>query len=133
VYSLKIGDRIKQRRLELGYSVDELAKLIGKNRATVYRYENNEIENYPTSILEPLANVLETTPAHLMGWVDRDNNNLSDAKHVAEPSGVYGISDQRIYDLAAHGVGHNENLTDEEREDVKLAIQIALAKHKKDR
>lgn len=125
---MKIGDRIKQRRLELGYSVDELAKLIGKNRATVYRYENNEIENYPTSILEPLANVLETTPAHLMGWIERDDNNALMTK-----SSNFGISDQEIYDLAAHGVGHNENLTDEEREDVKLAIQIALAKHKKDR
>lgn len=30
------GDRIKQRRLELGLSVDEIATKLGKNRATVY-------------------------------------------------------------------------------------------------
>lgn len=38
------GDRIKQRRLELGLSVDEVATKLGKNRATVYRYESNDVE-----------------------------------------------------------------------------------------
>ncbi|MDW7668045.1 MAG: XRE family transcriptional regulator [Bacillota bacterium] len=65
---MKIGDRIKQRRKELGYSVEEVAEKLGKNRATIYRYENNEIENFPVTVLEPLAKVLKTTPAYLMGW-----------------------------------------------------------------
>lgn len=65
---MTIGERIKQRRIQLGYSVDELAQKIGKNRATVYRYESNDIENFPTTVLEPLAKALETTPAYLMGW-----------------------------------------------------------------
>lgn len=67
---MTIGDRIKQRRLELGLSVDELSKKLRKNRATIYRYENNEIENLPLSTLEPLAKALEVTPAYLMGWED---------------------------------------------------------------
>ena len=65
---MKTGDRIKQRRLELGLSVDELAQLLHKNRATVYRYESSEIENFPVSVLEPLAKALCTTPEYLMGW-----------------------------------------------------------------
>lgn len=68
---MEIGERIKQRRLELHLTVDELAKRLGKNRATIYRYESNDIENFPTTILEPLAKALDTTPAYLMGW---DNN-----------------------------------------------------------
>lgn len=51
---------------------------------------------------------------------------------VAESKSEY-LTENDIYDLAAHGVGYNEDLSDEQREDVKLAIQIALAKHKKDR
>jgi DNA-binding protein len=65
---MTIGERIKQRRMELGLSVDEVAEKLGKNRATVYRYESNEIENLPVGTLEPLAKILETTPAQLMGW-----------------------------------------------------------------
>jgi transcriptional regulator with XRE-family HTH domain len=63
-----IGERIRDRRKMLGLSVDELAETIGKNRATIYRYESNEIENMSITILEPLAKALHTTPAELCGW-----------------------------------------------------------------
>lgn len=65
---MTVGDRIKTLRKEKGISVDTLAELIGKDRATVYRYESQDIEKMPTSVLEPLAKALGTTPAKLMGW-----------------------------------------------------------------
>ena len=64
------GRRIKKRRKELKLSVDQLADKLGKNRATVYRYESDEIENMPASVLNDLARVLKTTQAYLMGWED---------------------------------------------------------------
>lgn len=67
---MTIGDRIRAKRQNLGLSVDELAARLGKNRATVYRYENGDIENLPVGVLEPLATALETTPAYLIGLVD---------------------------------------------------------------
>lgn len=67
---MNVGDRIKKRREELNISVDELANLIGKNRATIYRYERGDIENLPTPVLKPLAKALKTTPEFLMGWDD---------------------------------------------------------------
>lgn len=64
---MTVGERIKNRRKELGISVDDIALAIGKNRATVYRYEKDLIEKIPTSILIPLAKVLNTTPDYLLG------------------------------------------------------------------
>ena len=75
---MTIGERIKQRRIELGLSVDEVAEKLGKNRATVYRYESNEIENLPVGTLEPLARILETTPGYLMGWKNKDGDISED-------------------------------------------------------
>lgn len=69
---MNIGKRIKDRRIELGLSVDEVAAKIGKNRATVYRYESSDIEDLPTSVLEPLSRALQTTPGYLMGWSVKD-------------------------------------------------------------
>ena len=74
---MRIGERIKQRRLELGYTADALAKLLNKNRATIYRYENGDIENMPIDVLEPLAKALNTTPAYLMGWQEPHQQNES--------------------------------------------------------
>lgn len=65
---MNIGDRIKEKRLELGLTVEQLAKLVGKNRATIYRYESNDIENFPLDLLPLIADALNTTPAYLMGW-----------------------------------------------------------------
>lgn len=64
---MTIGKRIKERRLSLGMTVDELAKKLGKNRATVYRYESDAIKEMPLSVLVPLADALYTTPAYLIG------------------------------------------------------------------
>lgn len=78
---MNIGNRIKERRKELNMSVEELAKRLNKNRTTVYRYEKGDIENLPIDILDPLAKALETTPAYLMGW---DNKTDEDAINVGK-------------------------------------------------
>ena len=65
-----IGTRIKERRKTLAISADDLAAAIGKDRATIYRYENSDIKKLPTTVLEPLAAALHVSPAWLMGYDD---------------------------------------------------------------
>lgn len=84
------GERIKARREELGLSVGELAELLNKSRATIYRYENGDIEDMPITVLEPLAKALNTTPAYIMGWEEEPFdfesilNALNEAKNRPE-------------------------------------------------
>ena len=77
---MTIGERIKNRRNMLGISADQLAEMTGKSRATIYRYENEDIKNLPSTILETLAIALNTTPADLMGW-DETESNVARFKH----------------------------------------------------
>lgn len=86
---MNTGDRIKQRRLELGLTADDLAQKIGKSRATIYRYENGDIENMPTPILEPLAKALDTTPADLMGWTSSVKLISNEIKRVSDQTNLY--------------------------------------------
>jgi len=71
---LTIGQRIKYKRTKMGLSVETLAALLGKNRATVYRYESDYIEKFPTDVIVPLSMILNTTPAYLMGWETADGD-----------------------------------------------------------
>lgn len=71
---MNIGNRIKRRRLELKMSADSLAKMIGKDRSTVYRYESGGIDKISAEMLEPLADALKTTPAYLIG-LDRSKES----------------------------------------------------------
>lgn len=77
---MSVGKRIKERRKELNISADQLAKRLGKDRSTVFRYENGDIEKLPIDILEPIAAALKTTPQVLMGWEDvqKKNDTLTD-------------------------------------------------------
>ena len=61
-------------------SAEDLAKRIGKDRSTVFRYEKGDIENLPLDVLEPIAKALGTTPQYLMGWeeVQKKNDTLAD-------------------------------------------------------
>lgn len=70
---MEVHERIKQRRLDMGLSVDrmisELKKLgVTVSRATYYRYESKDIDKIPISSLPPIATILQTTPEYLMGW-----------------------------------------------------------------
>lgn len=64
------GHRIKARRKKLGLSVDDLALATGKDRTTIFRYEKGTIEKIPSSVLEPIASALQTTPGYLLGLSD---------------------------------------------------------------
>ena len=64
------GNRMKERRKQLGMSAEYIANFLGVSPATVYRYERGDIEKLPGTILGPLAEILYTTPDYLMGWTD---------------------------------------------------------------
>ena len=70
---MTIGKRIKLRRIELGLSADELAERIQKNRATVYRYEGDEIANLTLDVVSSLAKALQCSEAYIMGWDEKSS------------------------------------------------------------
>ena len=70
---MTVNERIHKRRKELGLSVADIAQQLHISRATFYRYESAEIEKVPSSILEPLAQILQLTPTELMGWESSDS------------------------------------------------------------
>ena len=74
---MNVGQRIKNRRKELGLSAEDVAERMGVSPATVYRYESSEIMNMRTDKLVPIANALQTTPPYLMGWTDDPNENIA--------------------------------------------------------
>lgn len=63
---MKIGQKIRMLRKQNNMTAEELAKAIGKDRATIYRYEKGDIENLPVTILEPIAAALNVDPASLL-------------------------------------------------------------------
>ena len=85
VVSMTIGQKIKERRKSLGMSAEELGYLIGKNPATIYRYEKGDIEKLPSTILGPLAKALECSAGELIAGADAEATTPAPDKSVRIP------------------------------------------------
>lgn len=67
-----VGNRIKDRRLELGLTLDELASKVGySDKSTLSRVENGKTD-MPLKKLDKIAQVLDVTPAYLIGFTEAD-------------------------------------------------------------
>ena len=72
---MKIGERIKYRREELGLSQDELARRLGyKSRSSINKIEN-DASGLPQTKIVAIANALRTTPAFILGWEETQKKN----------------------------------------------------------
>ena len=63
----QVGERVKERRLELNLTMPELGKRIGVNKSTIQRYEAGGVDPTRTMIVNGLAEALLTTPEWLTG------------------------------------------------------------------
>ena len=62
------GERIKLLREKANMTQEELAKLLKTTKQTIYKYEQSIVTNIPSDRVERIAEVLNTTPAYIMGW-----------------------------------------------------------------
>lgn len=70
-----IGNRIKQRRMELGWSQRELAKKMGySDNSTLARIEQGKVDVYQNKVVQ-FSNVLGVSIAYLMGWEEEAQKN----------------------------------------------------------
>ena len=72
----QVGERIKERRTELGLSMPELGKRIGVNKSTIQRYEADGVDPKRTMIINGLAEALLTTPEWLTGLSDEKEYSI---------------------------------------------------------
>lgn len=77
--NLTIGDRVRNRREELGWTQDELAEHAGYcNKTAISKLEHlgNEIS---MKQVRRLATALNCSMEHLMGWEEKPDMKLSDS------------------------------------------------------
>lgn len=65
---MEFKDKIRQLRLSMGATLEDIATSVGVSRATVQRWESGNIENIRRDKICKLAQALHTTPSDLMGW-----------------------------------------------------------------
>lgn len=64
---MEVKDIIKKRRIELGYTLKDIADKVGVAPSTVSRWEIGDIENMRRDKIQALATALELSPNIIMG------------------------------------------------------------------
>ena len=122
---MSIASRIKNRRKYLNMTADDVAQIIGKDRATVYRYESKAIIDMPITVLEPLARALKTTPAYLMGVVDDpdwrlETNETTTSTTNNEPTPTNAVEYKEVDSLQ---IGKDSKVTNAVYTGKKVSVQ----------
>lgn len=65
-----MAKRIKELRLSLCLTLEEVANQVGVGKSTVRKWETGIIANMRCDKIAALAKALHTTPGYLMGWTD---------------------------------------------------------------
>lgn len=84
---MSINERIKKRAKELGYTIEEVEQKCGLGKRTIYAWDKNSPS---IDKVKRVADLLETTPAYVMGWGDE---NADDQIRFALWGGEKGMTD----------------------------------------
>lgn len=91
----EFGSRIRQKRLDLNLTQEELAKRCGyTSRSSINKIELGLVD-LPQSKIATIAKVLNVQPAYLVGWTDDENRQISD-KEKKFIEAVKNMSDNEI-------------------------------------
>lgn len=71
-----MADRIKERRIAMDFTQEELAQKLGLQKSAIAKYEKGRVENIKRSIIEKMSELFDCSPAWLMGFdvpMERDD------------------------------------------------------------
>ena len=111
---MKNRDVLKNRRLELGLTMKQVADIVGVSEATVSRWESGDIENMRRDKIVLLANALKMSPAVIMGWEEMPEYYI-DAETAKAAQEIFDDPNMRILFDAAR---------DSTPEDIRRAADI---------
>lgn len=128
------GQRMKERRKQLGISAETVASHLGVSPATIYRYENGGIDKVPGDILAPIAEILQTTPAYLMGWDGMLEDETERQKIIGTAMSVLGYGVSAVndrHDIVFRDERRSTGFTENEQPHLLTLFQLNLQGNEK--
>lgn len=98
---MEIGTLLKNRRIDLGLTLKDIADAVGVSEATVSRWESGEIANMKRDKIAALAKVLAISPSTIMGWEETSPKYYLDPETATLAQQIYEDKELRaLFDAA---------------------------------
>lgn len=72
---MSLGEKIKCARQAANITQEELGRICGTTKQTIYKYEMGIVTNIPFDRLEKIANAIGIPAEQLLGWGDDSSKN----------------------------------------------------------
>lgn len=117
---MDIGKMIKQRRQELGLTLEDIGKAVGVGKSTVRKWECGQIENMKRDKISALAAILQLSPvAFIFGEKDISEQEPKNDK----PETTLTESQIKLLQLLP-------NLNEDDIDDLLILANSKAARHK---
>lgn len=80
----EISDRLRRLVEESGLSYSEISKQTGIPKSALHNYLHGKTGKIPIDRLKALARVLGVTPEYILGWVDDEEEELTDVMKLRQ-------------------------------------------------
>ena len=115
-----MGQRIRDRRIALELTLDELGKRVGVGASTVRKWETGYIKDMRSDKIQEVADALDVTPAYLMGW---DESQSVSVEQVHTNNGLIGQANAPVY---INGENTPVQLSKEETELLRIYKELSV-------
>ena len=115
-----MGQRIRERRIALELTLDELGKRVGVGASTVRKWETGYIKDMRSDKIQKVADALDVTPAYLMGW---DESQSVSVEQVHTNNGLIGQANAPVY---INGENTPVQLSKEETELLRIYKELSV-------
>lgn len=112
---MDLGKRIRNRRLELDLTLEQVGKMVGVTKSTVRKWETGYIEHMKRNNIAMLAEALKVSPLWVMGIEDKSNS-----EEVREDEVEYGTTSE----LERYFEENKEKLSSLSKEDSEKLIKL---------
>ena len=122
------NERIREKRLEKGITLAQIADALGVTEATAQRYESGNIKSVPYEHMCKYGEILGCSPAYLMGWESTSDEDIENALYQNMPNDIISVSEFPLNIRSAA-----RDMMDLSESDQELAINMIRSLAKKGR
>lgn len=93
---MSLGEKIKCAREAANITQEELGRICGTTKQTIYKYEMGIVTNIPFDRLKKIANAVHVPAEQLLGW--SDDAQTGEKKEPDPQTGSLSPTKQRLLD-----------------------------------
>jgi transcriptional regulator with XRE-family HTH domain len=131
-----IGERIRKKRNEKGFTLAELGEKVGAGASTVRKWETGLIRDMKTDKIKRVAEALDVTPTYLLGLEDSGNADVAQDKSGLHVNNALQVNNSLLLNSTINEspIGSNqrsvniESLTKEETEIIRIYRELDVLK-----